>query len=143
MNNSIPKIPEPYNEPVKEYKKGSIHRGFLEQELSKQMDIKVDIPLIINGEEILTSDKGSVICPHDHAHVLAEFSKASKEEIEMAIRAALNAKSKWENMPWQERASIFLKAADLISKKYTYKINAATMLNQSKNFFQAEIDATC
>ncbi len=143
MNNSIPKIPEPCNEPVKEYKKGSIHRDFLEQELVTQMDMKISIPLIINGEEIITSNKGTVICPHNHAHILAEFSKAGEKEIKMAIEAALNAKSKWENMPWQERASIFLKAADLISEKYTYKINAATMLNQSKNFFQAEIDATC
>ena len=143
MNNSIVTIPAAYNEPIKEYSKGSIQRDLLKKELSRQMEIEMNIPLIINGEEIHTDDTKNSVCPHDHAHTLATFSNAGEKEVNIAIKAALNAKEKWETMPWQERASIFLKAADLISQKYTYLLNAATMLNQSKNAFQAEIDATC
>ncbi|MCK5096713.1 MAG: aldehyde dehydrogenase family protein, partial [Desulfobacteraceae bacterium] len=143
MNNSIVTIPAAYSEPIKEYSKGSIQRDLLKKELSRQMEIEMNIPLIINGEEIYTDDIKNSVCPHDHAHTLATFSNAGEKEVYMAIKAALNAKEKWETMPWQERASIFLKAADLISQKYTYLLNAATMLNQSKNAFQAEIDATC
>ncbi|MCP4552793.1 MAG: aldehyde dehydrogenase family protein, partial [Bacteroidetes bacterium] len=143
MNNSMVRIPDAYNEPIKEYAKKSIHRELLQKELSRQMDIKMSIPLIINGEEIHTENIKNSICPHDHNHILASFSNAEENEVHMAIKAALNAKTAWEAMPWQDRASIFLKAADLISQKYTYLLNAATMLNQSKNAFQAEIDATC
>ena len=143
MNNSLLSLPEPYNEPVKSYLPQSEERALLSQELERQLKIIVDIPLIINGQEIQTLDRKDVVCPHDHAHTLATYCNAGPDEVEMAIAAALNAKQGWETMPWQERASIFLKAADLISQRYTYLLNAATMLGQSKTAFQAEIDATC
>lgn len=143
MNNSIFKLPLAYNEPIKTFLPGSPEREHLDRELSRQMDLTLEIPLIINGQKIHTKDTGVARCPHDHGHLLGTFSKASDKEIQLAIDAALAAKPAWEAMDWQDRASIFLKAADLISRKYTYKINAATMLNQSKNAFQAEIDATC
>jgi len=143
MHNSIATIPDPYNEPIKDYSKGSISRDLLQKELSCQMGKIIEIPLIINGEKIFTKDTQKAVCPHDHNHTLATYSNAGDKEIKLAVEAALSAKKDWENMPWQERASIFLKAAELISQKYTYILNAATMLNQSKNAFQAEIDATC
>lgn len=122
---------------------GSPEREMLIAELNRQLNEVRDIPLIINGKEIRTADQKQVTCPHDHKKVLAEFSNAGRPEVEAAIAAALNASKQWEEIPWQERASVFLKAADLISQKYRYVINAATMLGQSKNSFQAEIDATC
>ncbi|MBU3953303.1 MAG: L-glutamate gamma-semialdehyde dehydrogenase, partial [Proteobacteria bacterium] len=143
MSNSIFKLPPAYNEPIKTYLPKSAERKLLERELAQQMDHQVKIPLIINGKAIHTQETGSARCPHDHGHILGTFSKASDKDILSAIDAALAAKPAWEAMAWQDRAAIFLKAADLISQKYTYKINAATMLNQSKNAFQAEIDATC
>ena len=143
MNNGIFTLPPVYNEPVKQYLPGSLERQGLEAELNRQLARVEDIPLIIGGRELRTPDQGKVVCPHDHAKTLAVFSNAGTPEVEQAIAAALKAKPAWEAMPWQDRASIFLKAADLISRKYTYLLNAATMLGQSKNAFQAEIDATC
>ena len=143
MNNGIFTLPPAYNEPVKQFLPGSVERQRLEEELNRQLGRVEDIPLIINGREIRTPAQGKVVCPHDHSKALAVFSNAGTPEVEQAIAAALKAKPAWEAMPWQDRASIFLKAADLISKKYTYLLNAATMLGQSKNAFQAEIDATC
>jgi 1-pyrroline-5-carboxylate dehydrogenase len=143
MNNSIFKLPLSYNEPIKTFLPGSQEREHLDKELARQMDMTMEIPLIINGQKIHTKETDVACCPHDHGHVLGTFSKASDRQIHLAIDAALAAKPSWEAMDWQDRASIFLKAADLISQKYTHKINAATMLNQSKNAFQAEIDATC
>lgn len=143
MNNSILKLPRAYNEPVKQYMPGSIERQLLQTELNRQIGEVADIPLIINGQEIRTPDIDKVVCPHNHRVTVANFCNAGAPEVDKAIAAALKAKPDWENMPWPDRASIFLKAADLISKKYTYLLNAATMLGQSKNAFQAEIDATC
>ncbi len=143
MNNSIVKIPTAVNEPIKGYLPDSIERSKLIRELDRQLKLNIDIPLIINGEEIQTSDQGTVVCPHDHQKTLATFSKANESHVKMAIAASMNAKAQWESMPWQDRVAIFLKAADLISGKYTYLLNAATMLGQSKNVYQAEIDATC
>lgn len=143
MNNSMLRLPEAYNEPVKNYSPGSPERALLEKELIRQMNNKVEIPLIINGQALKTKDQGTVCCPHEHQHILGTFSKAGDDQIKQAIDAALAAKPAWEAMPWQERASIFLKAADLISDKYSTLLNAATMLNQSKNAYQAEIDSTC
>ncbi len=143
MSNSILQTPPVYNEPVKQYAPGSPERKLLTAELARQLDTVQDIPLIIGGKEIRTHDQKKVTCPHDHAQTLAVFSNAGTPEVDMAIAAALDAKKQWENTPWHERAAIFLKAADLISNKYTYVLNAATMLGQSKNPFQAEIDATC
>jgi 1-pyrroline-5-carboxylate dehydrogenase len=143
MNNSLLQLPEINNEPVKQYAPGSQERRRLQGELARQLQTVPEIPLIIGGKEIRTDDQKKVVCPHDHAKTLAVFSNAGKQEVGMAIKAALDAKKLWENTPWQERAAIFLKAADLISQKYTYLLNAATMLGQSKTPFQAEIDATC
>lgn len=143
MNNTIIRFPEITNEPVKHYKKGSDERTRLESELKRQMAVSVDIPLIINGKEVWTDQRKDVIGPHDHSIRLGTFCLAGPAEVSQAIEAALKAKSSWETMPWQERALIFLKAADLISKEYTYLLNAATMLGQSKNVHQAEIDSTC
>jgi 1-pyrroline-5-carboxylate dehydrogenase len=143
MNNSIIKVPETYNEPIKQYLPGSIDRNLLKGELNRQLKNVIDIPLIINGEEIRTQDKKKLVCPHDHAKILATYYNAGTNEVKLAIESALKTKREWETMPWHQRASIFLKAADLISQKYTYLLNAATMLGQSKNAFQAEIDATC
>ena len=143
MSNSILQLPEIRNEPVKSYAPGSPERRQLRAELARQLNTVPEIPLIIGGKEIRTDDRKKVVCPHDHAKTLAVFSNAGKPEVDMAIKAALDAKKQWENTPWQERAAIFLKAADLISQKYSYLLNAATMLGQSKTPFQAEIDATC
>ncbi|MCG8566150.1 MAG: aldehyde dehydrogenase family protein, partial [Desulfobacterales bacterium] len=143
MNNACISIPLPHNEPVKQYAPGSPERAALEAELSRQMAGKLDIPLIIGGQAVHTPDRGTARCPHDHGHELAEFSLAGAAETQAAIQAALKAKPAWEAMDWTQRAAIFLKAAELISNKYSAQLNAATMLNQSKNPFQAEIDATC
>ncbi len=143
MNNYIPTLPKAFNEPVKSYQPGSLERIELKRELNRQLEKCMSIPLIINGESIYTSEQKKMTCPHDHHHVLANISNADRLHVDQAIKAALDAKKDWKAIPWQERALIFLKAAELISKKYTYLLNGATMLGQSKNAFQAEIDATC
>ncbi|MEH0023077.1 MAG: L-glutamate gamma-semialdehyde dehydrogenase [Desulfobacter sp.] len=143
MTNSVFTLPDPYNEPIKAFAPGSPERSMLKAELDRQMADRVEVPVIINGKPVHTGDVQDIVCPHDHGHVLGSFHKAGDDEIHAAIDAALAAKPAWENMDWQERAAIFLKAADLISGKYTHKLNAATMLGQSKNVFQAEIDSTC
>ncbi len=143
MNNAVVKIPEAYNEPIKEYLPASTETKRLKGELNRQLSLTVEIPVIINGERIKTGKTDVVQCPHDHGHVLATYHNASEVHVKKAISSALEAKRKWELMPWNQRAAIFLKAADLISQKYSSRLNAATMLGQSKNVFQAEIDATC
>ncbi|MCG8684188.1 MAG: aldehyde dehydrogenase family protein, partial [Desulfobacterales bacterium] len=143
MTNSIYTLPQPYNEPVKSYAPGSPEREALSAELARQMGTRVQVPVVINGQAVITEDKRDIVCPHDHGHVLGQVHMAGEDQIQDAVNAALAAKPDWEAMDWQERAAIFLKAADLISEKYTYKLNAATMLGQSKNVFQAEIDSTC
>jgi len=105
--------------------------------------MEVEIPLIIGGKEIRTGDTGKVVMPHNHSHVLATYHKAGKKEIAMAIEAAMAASRQWANMPWTIRASILLKAAELISTRYRSQVNASTMLGQSKNIYQSEIDAVC
>ena len=143
MSNAKFTVPIPDNEEVLSYAPGSEEKELLLEELKRQHDNKIEIPLIIGGKEVKTGRMGKCVCPHDHGHVLAEYHKAEDEEVEMAIQAALKAKEEWANMPWNHRAAIFLKAAQLISTKYRYILNASTMLNQSKNPFQAEIDAAC
>jgi 1-pyrroline-5-carboxylate dehydrogenase len=143
MNNAIYNFPLPTNESVYEYRKGSLERILLDEEIRKQMEHPVEIPLIIGGKEIRTDDTGVVKVPHNHAHVLATYFKASEKEVNMAIDAALKAHRIWSDLSWTVRASILLKAAELISGKYRAVMNAATMLGQSKNIYQAEIDAVC
>ena len=143
MSNGVYNVPTPSNEAVKSYKKGSPER----EELMKMYDLmntsKINIPLYIGGEEIETNNKKDINPPHDNKHVLGQFSLGDKKHIESAIENGLAAKEKWSNLHWQQRVAIFLKAAELLAGPYRAKINAATMLAQSKNVFQAEIDAAC
>lgn len=143
MNNSIYNFPVPQNEPVKSYLKGSPEREALENELKRQSNIVVDIPLIIGGKEIRTGNTETVVMPHNHKHILATYHKAGEKEIQMAIDASLKAHKEWSETPWTIRASIMLKTAELIANKYRALLNAATMLGQSKNIHQAEIDSAC
>ena len=143
MNNTIISFPVPNNEPVKSYLAGSPERVALDAELKRQFDTVVDIPLIIGGKEIRTGNTGKVVCPHDHNHVLATYHKASEKEVEMAIEAAMEAHKIWSNTPWTTRAAIVMKMAELLATKYRPILNAATMLGQSKNIYQAEIDSAC
>ena len=143
MNNSVITFPVPANEPVKAYLAGSPERVALEKELERQSNMVVDIPIIIGGKEIRTGDVGQVTCPHDHKHVLATYHKVTQKEVEMAIDAAMEAHKQWSRTPWTTRAAIVMKMAELLATKYRPIMNAATMLGQSKNIFQAEIDSAC
>ena len=143
MNNAIYNFREPKNEPVLSYKPGSEERSLLEEELLVQKNRIIDIPLIVGGKEIRTGNTGHIVMPSDHKHILATYHKAGEKEVTLAINAALQAKDEWMNLSWMERAAIMAKAAELISKKYRYRINAATMLGQGKNVMQAEIDSAC
>jgi len=143
MNNAIYNFREPRNEPVLSYMSGSIERKLLEDELAAQRNKVTDIPLIIGGKEIWTGKTGKVVMPTDHRHILATYHMATEKEVSLAIDAALEAKKKWMTLSWMERASVMIRAAELLSKKYRFVINASTMLGQGKNAYQAEIDAAC
>jgi 1-pyrroline-5-carboxylate dehydrogenase len=136
-------VPIPVNEPILDYAPGSKERQLLKQAIADARSTQLDIPMHIAGKEVHTDQKGNVTPPHDHKHILGKYSKGEKIHVEQAIDAALAAKADWENLAWEHRASIFLKAADLIAGPYRYKLNAATMLGQSKNPYQAEIDSAC
>ena len=136
-------IPVPKNEPVLSYVPGSKERAALKKALAEARATVLDIPMYIGAEEVRTDSKKKLSPPHDHQHVLGYFHEGDKSHVEQAINAALAAKELWANLSWENRASIFLKAAELLAGPYRYKINAATMLGQSKNAFQAEIDAAC
>jgi 1-pyrroline-5-carboxylate dehydrogenase len=143
MPNSVIAVPKMENEPVLQYAPGSTEREYLQRELETQFNQVVEIPLIIGGGETATGQTAHCVCPHNHRHILAQYHQAGENEVQTAIDAALKAKAGWQNMPWSERAAVFLKAAELISTKYRYILNAATMLNQGKNAYQAEIDSAC
>ncbi len=143
MNNAILNFPVPANEPVKAYLEGSPERIALDAELERQWNTVVDIPIIIGGKEIRTGNTGTVVCPHDHKHVLATFHKVGEKEVEMAVEAAMEAHKVWSETPWTTRAAIVLKMAELLATKYRPIMNAACMLGQSKNIYQAEIDSAC
>ena len=143
MRNSIISFPLPANEPVKSYLKGSPERIALEAELERQSKTVVDIPIIIGGKEIRTGDTGEVRCPHDHKHVLATYHKVGEKEIKLAIETAMKAWQEWSRTDWTVRAGIAMKMAELLATKYRPIMNAACMLGQSKNFYQAEIDSAC
>lgn len=136
-------VPTPHNEPVKSYAPGSPERKELQAKLKELRAQQVDVPMYIGSEEVRTGIKKPMSPPHDHQHILGYFHEGDASHVEQAINAALGAKYAWENMEWEQRAAIFLKAADLLAGPYRAKINAATMLGQSKNAFQAEIDAAC
>jgi 1-pyrroline-5-carboxylate dehydrogenase len=143
MNNAVYNFQSPQNEPVLSYLKGSPERKGIEEELLKQTQQQIEIPLIIGGKEVKTGDTDTVVMPHHHGHVLATYHKAGAKEAEMAIQAALTAHREWSSLAWTIRASILLKAAELIATKYRHVMNAATMLGQSKTIYQSEIDAVC
>ncbi|MCP5024134.1 MAG: L-glutamate gamma-semialdehyde dehydrogenase [bacterium] len=135
--------PTPVNEPIKSYAPGSAEAVSLKKRLDSMSQEVLDVPIIIAGEEIRSGNTGQAIVPHDHKHVLATYHQADAQHVAKAIDAAEAARNDWMNLPWQERASIFLKAADLLCGPWRDTINAATMLGQSKTCFQAEIDAAC
>ncbi|WP_338792151.1 L-glutamate gamma-semialdehyde dehydrogenase [Bernardetia sp. MNP-M8] len=143
MQNAIFSIPFPKNEPVLEYRAGSPEREALKKAIKELRSQELDIPMVIGGQEVRTEEKMRLSPPHDHKHTLGHFHYGDKGHVEQAIRAALAAKEAWEDLPWTNRATIFLKAADLLAGEYRAKINAATVLGQSKNAYQAEIDAAC
>ena len=143
MSKGVFNVPIATNEPVKSYEPGSAEREELLSTYQAMYNSTIDVPLYIGGETIHTSEKINMVPPHDHQHVLGQYSMATAEHVNMAIDAALEAREEWAAMPWHQRVAIFLKAADLLAGPFRAKINAATMLAQSKNVFQAEIDAAC
>ena len=143
MINARVQVPTPVNEPVLSYAPGSPERRALTAQLAEQAGRQIEIPLIVGGAEVTTGDLGRCVMPHDHQHVLATFHKGNADTVRQAVDAAAAARPGWAAMPWEARASIFLKAAELLAGKYRPAVNAATMLNQSKTVIQAEIDAAC
>jgi 1-pyrroline-5-carboxylate dehydrogenase len=133
----------PSNEPIKSYAPGTPERKDIKAKLEELRNKQVEIPLIIGGKEVKTRNLGECILPHDHGTVVGTYHKAGEKEVQMAIEASLKARNQWAVMDWQDRASIFLKAAELLAGSWRSLINAACMLCQSKNVYQAEIDAAC
>jgi len=136
-------VPKAVNEPVKSYAPNSPEKAAVLAAYQKMWNETIDVPNYIGSEEIRTGNTRNMTAPHDHQHVVGTYHLAEKKHIEQAIAAALEARKKWANMAWEQRAAIFLKAAELIAGPYRAKINAATMIAQSKTIFQAEIDASC
>jgi len=136
-------VPAPQNETAKNYIPGSPERKDLKKAIAEARSKEVEIPMIIGGKEVKTENLIPIFPPHDLKHILGYYHKGNEKHVKMAIDASLAAREKWEAMSWEHRASVFLKAAELIAGPYRAKLNAATMLGQSKNVFQAEIDAAC
>lgn len=143
MSNAYFKVPVPVNEPIKMYAPGSPEKEELKKKINELKNQKIEVPLIIGGKEVKTGNTAEMIIPHKKDHVLGVYHKAGKKEVEMAIEAALEARKEWAEMPWEHRAAIFLKMADLLAGPWRATLNAATMLGQSKTAFQAEIDSAC
>ncbi|MEL6841676.1 MAG: L-glutamate gamma-semialdehyde dehydrogenase [Bacteroidota bacterium] len=143
MQKAFFKVPSPQNEPVLSYAPGSPEKAAAKEALEMMSGQVLDIPMFIGGEEVRTDNKLPLSPPHDHQHVIAHYSRGDASHVQQAIDAALAAKPAWEEMSWEHRAAIFLKAADLLAGPWRARFNAATMLAQSKNIFQAEIDAVC
>ncbi len=143
MPKGIYKVPVAVNEPIKNYAPGSSERKELQAMLKELRSKEMDIPMYIGGQEVRSNEKSRLAPPHDHQHTLGHFYKSERTHIEQAINAALAAREKWSALSWEMRASIFLKAAELIAGPYRARLNAATMLGQSKNAYQAEIDSAC
>ena len=141
--NAIFQLPKPVNEPILSYAPGSAERAALKKAIADAKSSVKDIPMIIGGQEVRTGNLKNVNPPHEHKHVLAQFHQGDAGHVEQAINSALHAKKDWESLSWDQRAAIFLKAADLLAGPYRPIINAATMLGQSKNAYQAEIDSAC
>ena len=143
MSNAIFNPPVAVNEPILTYAPGSAEREELQKTVAALKAEERDIPMFINGKEVRTKDKVSMHPPYEHKHVLGHYHKGDSSHVKKAVDAALGARQAWADLPWEQRASVFLKAAELIAGPYRQKINAATMLAQSKNAFQAEIDSAC
>lgn len=143
MANGIFSIPVPKNEPVLAYGPGSREKKELKAKLAEMKGQQIEIPVLIGDNEVKTGNMADCRCPHDRGHLLGQYHKAGEKEINMAIEAALKARSAWAAMPWEARASIFLKAADFLAGPWRATLNAANMLIASKNVFQAEIDSAC
>lgn len=143
MGKGFFEVPIAVNEPVKDYAPGSQEREEVLKTYREMYKAEIEVPLFINGKEVKTKETATMSPPHDHKHVLGTYYKATKKNVEEAIETALEARKKWAAMPWEQRAGIFLRAAELIAGPYRARINAATMLGQSKNIYQAEIDSAC
>lgn len=143
MQQQLYTVPEAVNEPPKTYAPGTPEREELKKEISAARSRQADIPMFIDGREVRTGKKVAIHPPHDLSHTLGHYHEGNAEHVSMAIDAALRARKSWAGMPWRERAAIFLKAAALIAGPYRARINAATMLGQSKTVYQSEIDAVC
>jgi 1-pyrroline-5-carboxylate dehydrogenase len=143
MENLNFKISEAVNEPIKDYLDGSSEKESLLNKLEEMKSYQYEIPIIINGQEVKTNDLGYCVMPHNHQHILASYHKAGPDEVEMAINSLLDAWKEWSHTPLEKRIEIFKKMASLLQNEYRDTINAATMLGQSKNVYQAEIDAAC
>ncbi len=141
--NGIIRIPTPVNEPVRAYAPGSPEKASLKKTIDEMLSETIEIPLIIGGKEIRSGDIEKAVCPFDHQHVLATFHQAGEKEVKMAVEASQEAWKTWSEMAWEDRAAIFLKAAELLAGPWRDRANAATMLNQAKTVHQAEIDAAC
>jgi 1-pyrroline-5-carboxylate dehydrogenase len=143
MNNAVINVPYPVNEPVLNYAPGSPEKQAIKDALEELAKQEVEVPLVIGGERVKTGRMADIVMPHDHQHLLGRYHKAGPEEVQMAIDAAVVAQSEWQKFRWEERAAIFLKAAELLAVKYRALMNACSMLNGGKTVFQAEIDAAC
>ena len=143
MFNGIFHIPQPVNEPILQYAPASRERAELKAELKRMLGGQVDVPMIIGGEEVRNGELGDIRCPHDHRHILGRYHGANAVFVKRAVDAAEAAKRDWGEMPWESRAVVLLKAAELLAGKYRQTLNAATMLNTSKTPYQAEIDSAC
>ena len=139
----IHRVPHPINDPVRGYRPGSPERQSIKNQLQSMSGEKIDIPLLIGGKEVRTGETGTQVMPHRHQHVLATWHKAGVQEAEMAIAAARQAHREWSNWKFEDRAAVFLKAADLLTTTWRDKLNGSTMLCQSKTVHQAEIDSAC
>jgi 1-pyrroline-5-carboxylate dehydrogenase len=137
------RVPPPVNEPVRSYAPGSPEKAAIKARLASMAKERIEMPLIIGGEEIRTGDIAESVMPHDHAHVLGTYHRASTKHVELAIAAAKRASADWSNWAWEDRAAVFLRAAELLATTWRSTINAATMLGQSKTVYQAEIDSAC
>ncbi|HEX2376353.1 MAG TPA: L-glutamate gamma-semialdehyde dehydrogenase [Gaiellales bacterium] len=143
MSTGVFTLPQPVNEPVRDYSPGSPERASLKATLADMAGRQIEIPMVIGGEEVRTGNTADIVMPHDHQHVLGQFHQGGEKEVERAIAAAAEARREWSAMSWEARASVFLRAAELLSGPWRDTMNAATMLGQSKTAYQAEIDAAC
>ena len=143
MPKGVFEVPYPANEPVLGYAPGSSEREELLATYKEMYDSHIEVPMYIGGEEIMTNERFTISPPHDHKHIIGEFCYGDSSHVQKAIDNALEARSAWAALSWEQRAAIFLKAADLLAGPFRAKMNASTMLAQSKNVMQAEIDAAC